>query len=68
MNARNKYFDVLRGFAILMVVAIHTYKPDITEWTGQVNLGMRQIFNCAVPLFFAMSGFFTYKKETDKRP
>lgn len=67
MNARNKYFDVLRGFAILMVVAIHTYKPDITEWTGQVNLGMRQIFNCAVPLFFAMSGFFTYKKALENR-
>ena len=62
MKQRNRYFDVLRGVAILMVIAIHTYKPSIEGWINLANLGVRQILSCAVPLFFAMSGFFIYKK------
>lgn len=67
MKQRDRYFDVLRGLAILMVVAIHTYKPSIEGWTNLANLGVRQILNCAVPLFFAMSGYFIFKKVLDNK-
>lgn len=67
MEQRKRYFDVLRGVAILMVIAIHTYKPSIEGWINLANLGARQILNCAVPLFFAMSGFFVYRKVLDSK-
>ena len=67
MKQRNRYFDVLRGVAILMVIAIHTYKSSIEGWINLANLGVRQILNCAVPLFFAMSGFFVYRKVLDSK-
>jgi fucose 4-O-acetylase-like acetyltransferase len=67
MEQRKRYFDVLRGVAILMVIAIHTYKPSIEGWINLANLGVRQILNCAVPLFFAMSGFFVYRKVLDSK-
>lgn len=53
---------MLCGMAILCVIAIHTYEPSIEGWINLTNFGVRQILNCAVPLFFAMSGFFIYKK------
>ena len=62
------YFVALRGFAVLMVVAIHTYKVGFSSNADMVNLAIRQILNGAVPLFFAMSGFFVYRKTlTDRK-
>lgn len=57
---RNRYFEALRGIAIIMVVAIHTYNKDSTS---SFELLARQVCNCAVPLFFAMSGYFLYNKS-----
>lgn len=56
MNKRNEYFDFLRGLAILMVIAIHTYnlKSD--------GIFIRQLLNCAVPIFIAISGYFLSQK------
>lgn len=64
---RNTYFDALRGLAILMVTAIHTYKCGINGYVDFANLGIRQILNCAVPLFFCMSAFFLFKKDLSNK-
>lgn len=63
---RNQYFDFLRGFAIIMVVGIHTLPAGIA-WFDSVQescaIVLRQILNCAVPLFLAISGFFMAPKK-----
>lgn len=56
---RNLYFDALRGIAIMMVVAIHTfYACEFDSWLSICAISMREIFNMAVPMFLAISGFF----------
>ena len=60
MKSRNAYFDYLRGIAILMIVAIHCYDAHSTD---SVQHLLRNTFNCAVPLFFAISGFFLGRKD-----
>lgn len=65
-NKRNPYFDFLRGLAILMVVGIHTY-PGNHQLNGRfqeiIQLILINAFNCAVPLFLAISGYFIAKKN-----
>lgn len=59
---RNAYFDFLRGWAIVMVVGIHTYQEqDATV----IQLLLRQFIHCAVPLFLAISGYFLGKKQIE---
>ncbi len=61
--SRNQYFDFLRGIAILMVIAIHTYPhTSFDTVSGNVAVFVRQIFNAAVPLFLAISAYFLCKK------
>lgn len=62
---RNSYFDFLRGIAILMVIGIHTYKGcgNYESLSGLANITMRQVLNCAVPIFLALSAFFIAKKD-----
>lgn len=61
---RNLYFDTLRGIAILMVVAIHTFIAcEFDNCLSICAIGMREIFNIAVPLFLAISGFFIGRKN-----
>ncbi len=56
---RNLYFDALRGIAIMMVVAIHTfYACEFESRLSICAISMREIFNMAVPMFLAISGFF----------
>lgn len=67
MKYRNNYFDFLRGIAIIMVIGIHTFPSihdmnDISDW---VIIFIRQILNCAVPLFLAISGYFIAQKDLD---
>lgn len=61
-KARNTYFDLLRGIAIIMVVGIHTFKAG-----NDFVLIVRQLLNCAVPLFLACSGFFMSRKQISDR-
>lgn len=61
MEERIRYFDFIRGVAILMVVAIHTYSVG----GGNVSLALRQPLNLAVPLFLAISGFFLSRKKVN---
>lgn len=65
-SSHNPYFDFLRGIAIIMVVGIHTYPGSLslhgsaTEFTAVIAINF---FNCAVPLFLAISGYFIAKKN-----
>ena len=59
---RNPYFELLRGIAIIMVVGIHTFKAG-----SDFSLFVRQMLNCAVPLFLACSGFFMAKKDVSDK-
>lgn len=64
MEKRITYFDFLRGIAILMVVGIHTFPTSSFESVdGNIAIIVRQILNCAVPIFLAISGFFLVKKD-----
>lgn len=68
MANHNPYFDFLRGLAILMVVGIHTYPGDHElsgSFTDKIQLLLINFFNCAVPLFLAISGFFIARKKLD---
>lgn len=67
-NSHNNYFDFLRGLAILMVVGIHTFRGgNFESIQGLFSVSIRQIFNCAVPLFLAISGFFISQKDLRER-
>ena len=48
-----------------MVIGIHTYNPDSVDISHGIDLSViiRQILNCAVPLFIAISGYFLYSKD-----
>lgn len=62
------YFDFLRGIAIMMVIGIHTYSGgSFDDVAGAVNVIFRQLLNCAVPLFLAMSGFFIARKDLSSK-
>jgi len=56
---RNPYFDILRGVAIIFVVGIHTFPTN----AGTFEMAVRQLIQCAVPLFIAISGYFIGKKK-----
>lgn len=65
---RNSYFDFIRGGVILMVVAIHTFMVTGESRSLQlVQITLREMMNCAVPVFFALSGFFLANKKLDER-
>lgn len=68
MKERVAWFDFLRGVAILMVVAIHTFASTLQkeELVGDVLILFRQVLNCSVPLFLAISGFFLAKKREER--
>lgn len=61
MKERIVYFDFLRGIAILMVIFIHTFPAITLSYNSNIELFLRQILNCAVPIFLAISGYFIVK-------
>lgn len=65
---RIEFYDFLRGVAIIMVVGIHTFVSYPIDTTiGYTSAIIRQILNCAVPIFLALSGLFCGKKLLDKK-
>ncbi|MDR0916501.1 MAG: acyltransferase [Oscillospiraceae bacterium] len=58
-TARYSSIDALRFFAAFFVVSIHaTFKGSFGEY-------FRAISNVAVPLFFIISGYFTFNSDSD---
>lgn len=68
---RVEYFDVLRGVAIICVIAIHAFSNfDISEsnkLSYHLAIVWRQIIGYAVPLFLAISGYFLSKKDVSTK-
>lgn len=62
---RNPYFDFLKGISIMMVLANHTFPHNVSfeSIEGFFIILVRQIINCAVPVFLAISGYFIGKKD-----
>lgn len=67
-KARISWFDFLRGIAILMVITIHTFSYCLSSnlIISDDIIIIRQLLNCAVPLFLAISGFFLTIKQKEK--
>ena len=58
------YYDFLRGFAIILVVAVHSFSDSFAD--GNLPFGgiiLRNFCNVAVPIFLALSGFFMASKR-----
>ena len=62
MTDRIKYYDSLRGIAIIAVVFIHSLSYKDHSTIG-ISVFFRQLINFAVPLFLGISGFFLAKKD-----
>lgn len=61
---RIAYFDFLRGVAISMVVAIHCFGHCYAyQDIGWGVVVARNVLNVAVPVFFAISGYFLASKN-----
>ncbi|MGB6084283.1 acyltransferase [Moheibacter sp.] len=63
---RIKYYDSLRGIAIIAVVFIHCLSYQDSS-TLELSVLFRQVINFAVPLFLAISGFFIVDKSVENR-
>ncbi|AFL69148.1 acyltransferase [Sulfurospirillum barnesii] len=67
---RIKYFDMLRGTAIIFVVIIHSSNKGFQFSSDSFNFNFtvltRQLINIAVPLFLAISGYFLVQKNISR--
>lgn len=58
------YYDFLRCFAIVLVIAVHSFSQSFPEGGVTVSaLAIRNLCNIAVPIFLALSGFFMAQKN-----
>jgi surface polysaccharide O-acyltransferase-like enzyme len=59
---RNERVDAFRVLAIIAVIIIHTQPFEHQDFSSDEHLGVAAILNqasrFAVPVFFAMSGYF----------
>lgn len=66
---RNEYFDILRGIAIIAVVAIHSIGIGLSQSPQSLDFNLSLLFrnaiNFAVPLFLAISGYFLANKKVE---
>lgn len=64
---RNEYFDILRGAAIIAVVAIHSISVGLNQPINSLDFNLTMFFrnaiNFAVPVFLAISGYFLVNKN-----
>lgn len=65
---KNKYFQFLRGILIIFVVFTHIIFENASEKINCINIILRTIINCEVPLFIFISAFFTDKDKVRKNP
>lgn len=60
------YFDFLRGIAVIMVVAIHVFGQCFTKENIPIYaVLLRQVMNCAVPVFCASSAYFLITRNLE---
>lgn len=57
---RNYSLDTLKFICAIFVIFIHTPQPEI--WCSYIT----PLVSCAVPIFFMISGYFTYGKKNMK--
>ena len=57
---RNYSLDTLKLICAIFVIFIHTPQPEI--WANYIT----PLIRCAVPIFFMISGYFTYGKKDIK--
>lgn len=57
MRQRNPIVDIIRGFAMLLVVFGHTMSGTVSEYSG--SLLFQVIWTLQMPLFFIISGYVT---------
>ena len=57
---RNYSLDTLKLICAIWVIFIHTPQPEV--WGDYIT----PLIHCAVPIFFMVSGYFTYGKEDIK--
>lgn len=64
---RIEYYDILRGIAIIFVIAIHAVNFSVDKNAPISNYAIfwRNIISFAVPLFIAISGFFMAGKNLE---
>lgn len=60
IRQRNKWLDMLKAVACIMVVLIHCIFP------GWLGIMFRALARFAVPLFFMVSGYFFYSSDKTK--
>lgn len=60
IKLRNVNIDIIKGLCIIMVVAIHTI--DVKVYESFFGFLIRNIFNCAVPIFLGLSGYLINTK------
>lgn len=60
---RNKYFDVIKGYAIILVVLGHVIQNFVPDY--KVNSLFLFIYSFHMPLFVSVSGYF-FLKSVDK--
>lgn len=68
---RIEYFDILRGIAVLCVIAIHCYGCKAigsNTLTYHLAIIWRQFIGFPVPLFITLSGFFLARKDVSNCP
>ena len=67
MRKRISYFDVLRGVAIIGVIAIHSNGQGLNFTSDSFNFNFsllwRQAINFSVPLFLSISGYFIVEQN-----
>ena len=68
MSQRIEYYEFLRGIAIIMVVGIHTSTAYPIDSAVSIGVAIvRQMLNCAVPIFLVLSGLFCGRKLLDSK-
>lgn len=66
LKERNKYVDMLRGLAILMVVLGHTMTGAVEN--VEKSIGFNIIWSVQIPLFILISGYVTkYSQKIDTK-
>jgi peptidoglycan/LPS O-acetylase OafA/YrhL len=63
---RIRYYDFLRCFAIILVIAVHSFSGAFADRNlSLLGIALRNLCNVAVPIFLALSGFFMASKQAE---